>query len=455
MTKYFLSSIPDTVHRQKDRQNNLKKWLNIKLFIIKSICYKFNDRQKDRQKYLRVCYTCNMSKFYQHPSAMEPLLPLPLPQVLEDLAVTIIRQSSELGSRLNPLTRLALVELLRESNCYYSNLIEGHKTSPLDIQRALKEDFSLEPTKHALQQESLAHIVVQKLIENRITEEPDIDICTPEFICWIHEQFCSRLPDVFLEMKDNHDKKVIVHPGKLRTTEVKVGHHIPPLNTYLVQLLKRFSEVYNPHKLTPIMQVIAIAASHHRLAWIHPFLDGNGRVVRLFSDAYFKKTKIDSNGLWTMARGLSRNRSEYMYSIEKADAPRQGDLDGRGNLSLQGLVEFCEFFLNVAIDQINFMQTMLDLENLPKRIEGYVHYLVGMKQLKIQSFDLLKAALFEGEISRGNIAAITGMPERTARNLISPLLNLGLLKSTTPKGSLRLGFPIEAVKYYFPALYNH
>lgn len=98
---------------------------------------------------------------------------------------------------------------------------------------------------------------------------------------------------------------------------------------------------------------------------------------------------------------------------------------------------------------------MLDLENLPKRIEGYVHYLAGMKQLKIQSFDLLKATLFEGEILRGNIATITGMPERTARNLISPLLNLGLLKSTTPKGSLRLGFPIEAVKYYFPALYNH
>lgn len=129
-----------------------------------------------------------MSKFYQQPSAMEPLLPLPLPQVLEDLAVEIIRQSASLGSQLHPLTRLALVELFRETNCYYSNLIEGHKTSPLDIQRALKKDFSLEPTKHALQQESLAHIAVQKLIENRIREEPNINICTPEFISWIHEQ---------------------------------------------------------------------------------------------------------------------------------------------------------------------------------------------------------------------------------------------------------------------------
>lgn len=387
---------------------------------------------------------------------MEPMLPpFPVPQTLEALAVTIIRQSSELGARLHPITRLALVELLKESNCYYSNLIEGHKTSPLDIQRALKKDFSQEPSKHALQQESLAHIAVQKLIDNKIAAEPELDICAPEFICWIHEQFCSRLPDVFLEMKDNHEKKIIIHPGKLRTTEVTVGHHIPPLNDCLDQFLKRFSEAYTSHKLTPIMQVIAVAASHHRLAWIHPFLDANGRVVRLFSDAYFKKAKIDSNGLWTMARGLSRYRSEYMAALEKADAPRQGNFDGRGNLSLQGLIEFCDFFLNVAIDQINFMHTMLDLENLLKRIEGYIHYLVGMQQLKTPSFDLLKAALLEGEISRGNIATITGMPERTARNLISPLLNLGLLKSTTPKGPLRLGFPIEAVKYYFPALYNH
>jgi Fic family protein len=402
-----------------------------------------------------MCYTGGMSKFYQQPSTMEPLLPLPLPQVLEDLAVEIIRQSAKLGSRLHPLTRLALVELFRESNCYYSNLIEGHKTSPLDIQRALKKDFSREPTKHALQQESLAHIAVQKLIENRITQEPDLDICTPEFICWIHEQFCSRLPTVFLEMNDNHGKKMTVHPGKLRITEVTVGHHIPPLNNYLPQFLNRFSEVYNPHKLTQIMQVVTIAASHHRLAWIHPFLDGNGRVVRLFSDAYFKKAKVDSHGLWTMARGLSRNRSEYMAALEKADAPRHGDLDGRGNLSLRGLAAFCEFFLTIAIDQISFMQSILDLENFPQRIEGYIHYLAGMNQLKTQSFDLLKAALFEGEISRGNVATLTGMPERTARNLIPPLLNLGLLKSTTPKGPLRLGFPIEAVKYYFPALYHY
>ena len=76
---------------------------------------------------------------YQNPSAMEPLLPCGGPG-LEDMAREVVTQSSALGGGLHPVTRQAVVELLRIINSYYSNLIEGHGTHPIDIERAMRED---------------------------------------------------------------------------------------------------------------------------------------------------------------------------------------------------------------------------------------------------------------------------------------------------------------------------
>jgi Fic family protein len=118
--------------------------------------------------------------------------------------------------------------------------------------------------------------------------------------------------------------------------------------------MKRFEEAYDPAKLSQVQQIIAIAASHHRLVWIHPFLDGNGRVVRLFSQAWLLETGIGSS-LWSVSRGLARNVEEYKARLMAADAPRKGDLDGRGNLSHDELVNFCRFFLKTAVDQVEFM----------------------------------------------------------------------------------------------------
>jgi len=55
-----------------------------------------------------------------------------------------------------------------------------------------------------------------------------------------------------------------------------------------------------------------------------------------------------------------------------ADIPRQGDLDGRGNLSARALRDFCRFFITVCIDQVDFMRELLAPESLTRRVEGYV-----------------------------------------------------------------------------------
>src|SRR5581483_9115744 len=99
--------------------------------------------------------------------------------------------------------------------------------------------------------------------------------------------------------------------------------------------------------------IVAIAAAHHRFNYIHPFPDGNGRVSRLMSHAMAQLAGIGAHGLWSISRGLARGLtapSEYKRMMDLADMPRQGDLDGRGNLSLKALNEFVLWFLKVCLD---------------------------------------------------------------------------------------------------------
>ena len=136
--------------------------------------------------------------------------------------------------------------------------------------------------------------------------------------------------------------------------------------------MEAFAGAYRPARLTGLHGIVAIAASHHRLLWIHPFLDGNGRVARLFSDACLRRAGLGGHGLWTVSRGLARQRGRYFDLLAQADAERAGDYEGRGARSLAALTAFARFFLDVCLDQVRFMSSLLQLDGLLERIEGYV-----------------------------------------------------------------------------------
>jgi len=215
---------------------------------------------------------------------------------------------------------------------------------------------------------------------------------------------------------------------------------------------ERFEEAYNLTKLNRIRQLIAVAASHHRLVWIHPFLDGNGRVARLFSHAFLLHIGVGSS-LWSVSRGLARNVEDYRARLMDADAVRQGDLDGRGHLSAKGLERFCLFFLGVCVDQIKYMDSLLEPLELKRRIERYVEEEQQRGQLPKGSFAILREVLFAGEIERGKAAMATGYKERQARTVLNVLIKRELLISDTPKGAVRLNFPLGVVESWFPRLY--
>jgi Fic family protein len=130
--------------------------------------------------------------------------------------------------------------------------------------------------------------------------------------------------------------------------------------------------------------------------------------------------------------------------------PRQGDLDGRGNLSERALIEFITWFLRVALDQVTFMASLFDLNTLSRRLQLLVR---DNGSLKPESSRVLDEALLRGEVDRGEASRITGLPERTARRVLNDLCSLGLLASTTPKGPVSLRFPASSLETLFPLLY--
>jgi Fic family protein len=337
-------------------------------------------------------------------------------------------------------------------NCYYSNLIEGHDTHPRDIDRALAHaDYSADPQKRALQHEAVAHIEVQRLIDHR--EDIQVETTSTEYITWLHREFCRRLPEelLWVENPDTGERLRIV-AGELRKGWVQVGRHIPPEAEGLPRFLKTFEEAYNTDKLSRVRQIIALGAAHHRLLWIHPFYDGNGRVTRLMSHASLLRCGVGSS-LWSAARGLARNVQEYKALLMAADEPRRGDLDGRGTLSTQALTAFCAFFMTICIDQVEFMASLLEPNDLLRRMRLHVEEEMQAGKLPKGSFLILREALLAGEVPRGRTPEITGYGERMARNVVADLTKKGYMKSESSRAPLILAFPIDAVERWFPRLY--
>lgn len=382
---------------------------------------------------------------------MEPMMPTGSTQALDDLVFTLAQKSSALAGQVHPIVQREMGNLVRSMNCYYSNLIEGHNTHPWDIERALHNDYSNNEQRRNLQLEAVAHIHVQKMIDDgkHIETYP----LTMEYAKWLHQEFCTQLPQELL-IVENPDtgEKAIVAPGEIRDKTVKVGHHVPPYPKSIMDFMKRFDEAYNPKKLSQPQRIIASAAAHHRFLWVHPFFDGNGRVARLMSYAALLREGI-GNPLWSIARGLARNAVPYKKLLMSADSERLNDLDGRGHLSQEALINFCHFFLTTAIDQVNYMHSLLQTKTFIRRLKQFTDEEVYAGVLPKNTFGVLREAWFSGEVLRKDVQALTGYKERMARKIISSLLDKGLLVSDGPKASLRLGFPMYAVERLFPSLY--
>ncbi|MFM7346820.1 MAG: Fic family protein [Tagaea sp.] len=365
-----------------------------------------------------------------------------------DLALDLAAKSAGFRRSLPESALASLADLVRAMNCYYSNLIEGHDTHPIDIERALAGEYSRDAKKRDLQLEAKAHIAVQRWIDaGGLLDRP----MSAKTIVEIHRRFCAELPEDLLRIEDPATKKKVeVIPGDLRKRDVQVGRHIPISPPAIPRFLERYERAYG--SLGKAETILAAAAAHHRLLWIHPFLDGNGRVARLVSHATLLEA-LDTGAIWSIARGLARNVESYKAHLAACDLPRRNDLDGRGSLSEESLAAFTEFFLTTCLDQVAFMESLMRPDRLRARILLWAEEEIRFGELPPKSGAVLEALLYRGELPRGDAAAIVGTGERQARRVVSALVARGAVRSETSRAPLRLAFPATLAGRWMPDLF--
>lgn len=367
---------------------------------------------------------------------------------LSDLVVELAARSAGFRRSLPPGLSSALAELVRAMNCYYSNLIEGHDTHPIDIERALKDDYSGDARKRELQLEARAHIAVQRWIDDgglrgRAT--------TAAGLCEIHRRFGELLPEELLWVEHpDAQERIRVVPGELRRRYVQVGRHVPVSPGAVPRFLERFEAAYEG--MSRAEAILAAPAAHHRLSWIHPFLDGNGRVARLMSHAMLLES-LDSGGVWSVARGLARREAAYKSHLADCDMPRRNDLDGRGHLSEEALAEFSRFFLEICLDQVAFMESLMQPERLRARIVLWAEEETRAGALPAKAAALLEALLYRGELPRADLAGLLGLGDRQARRIAAALTEQGVLTAHGARAPLRLAFPAALASRWLPGLF--
>ncbi len=380
-----------------------------------------------------------------------------IPNTLLQKAEYIAIQSPSLLGGYNDVVIGEIKSLLRIINSYYSNRIESEGTHPINIEKAMRKDFSSDEKEKNLQYLSLAYIKTQINLEKKIKEintNPfDID-----FIKTIHKDFYKQEGmENFLDIKFN-DKTISMIPGEFRQKDVKVGHHIAIDFSEIKTTMEEFVSSYKNSTKHGLMaqKIIYILSSHHRFVWIHPFLDGNGRTSRLLLDMMFEYLKVGGYGLWNISRGLARQNSKYKQLLSQADEKRTSDYDGKGNLSNKALYNLVDFMLDVAIDQINYMKSMLEISSLFNRVEKYIKYsqdkMYTIKPLPKHSVILLKELLIKGSIKRGEVSTIINTGDRTASRLIKELLERNYIQSDTPRGNIRIKFNAHFAMEIFPEL---
>ncbi|MBF2759621.1 MAG: Fic family protein [Ectothiorhodospiraceae bacterium AqS1] len=372
---------------------------------------------------------------------------------LNDLALELATASARFVGSLPGSIAGALADMIRSMNCYYSNLIEGHHTHPIDIERALNDDYSADPEKRDLQHEAKAHITVQRWIDEGGSSENPVSL---QMIREIHRRFYESVPGdlfsgdiLFVEMPSTGERIPVV-PGEFRRQDVEIGRHRAVSPGSIPRFLDRLHDAHRG--AGRLESILAAGCAHHRLLWIHPFLDGNGRVARLMSYAMLRRS-LDTKGLWSVARGLARKEAEYKSHLAACDQPRRGDRDGRGALSEAALAEFTAFFLDTCIDQIDFMQGLMKPDRLRDRILIWAEEEMRAGILPTNSDRVLRAVLMQGSVTRAEVTSLLGTTQRTARRATSALLEIGALQSKSMRAPLQIAFPAKLAGRWMPGLF--
>lgn len=382
------------------------------------------------------------------------------PGYLKNAADDLLRLDAALSANIPEPLRAPMIHLQRQVSAYYSNRIEGNSATPGDVLRA--QDDPAGDTRALDLLEIRSHIEAQ--ISLSVDPIEPVKISNRESIARAHREIYRGVPEKQLHIYvETGVQPIPLVPGQIRTRGVRVGQHIPPAAEKIRSYLTWFENAYRLDRLHGLAPLLAAAGAHHRLLWLHPFVDGNGRLGRLFTDEYLKAGGLKAYGLWSMNRGFGGDVDAYYSALKSADHVRKGDLDGRGELSDSGLLKFTEYFIMTALKQVRFVSALLEPRTLDRRIN---HYFQLRQQsmfstasggrlaiLRIEALQLYRRLLEQGPMQCSEIQARLGLGEFPARNLLGQMVSEGLI-AMDENGQASIRLPEHLIMTLFPDLFD-
>lgn len=188
-------------------------------------------------------------------------------------------------------------------------------------------------------------------------------------------------------------------PGYYRNTNVKIAKsdHVPPdysmLDEYMDELFDFIRKEDGPQ-----YDLLKVAIAHHRFVWIHPFGNGNGRTVRLFTYAMLVKLGFNVNvgRILNPTAVFCSNRDDYYKYLSAADSG-----------SKKGLLSWCEYVLSGLKDEIEKIDNLLDYDYLKREIlVPTINYSIERKFITELESRILKRVIDQQEIQASDLKDI-------------------------------------------------
>ncbi|MDP3562334.1 MAG: Fic family protein [Legionellaceae bacterium] len=301
-----------------------------------------------------------------------------------------------LSGTTNPRVFFQLKHIFHLLESVGSARIEGNNTTVAEyIETKLEKNTNVPPSIKEIQNIENA----MNFIEEHAKDQP----INRMFVSEMHKIIVDDLP---LPPRGEGD----LTPGKYREKNVAIANasHIPPDYSTVPQYMDELFSFISKDD-SPKYDLLKVAIAHHRFVWVHPFSNGNGRTVRLFTYAMLVKLGFNVNvgRILNPTAVFCSNRDNYYYHLGLADKGTD-----------EGILRWCQYVLNGLRDEIQKIDKLLDYQFLQKEIllpavnfslerayitemESKILRLVVEKQV-IQANDLAKifAGKEKSEVSR-------------------------------------------------------
>lgn len=266
---------------------------------------------------------------------------------LTDLIIELdYLRKKTLGGSTHPNVFFQLKQIFHTLESIGSARIEGNRTTVAEyIETKLDDEIPISDGIQEIQNIEKA----MEFVEANIQDYPINTL----FISELHKMIVADLP---LPPKGEGDYT----PGIYRKNNLKIheSSHLPPehfsVEGYMSELFTFINKVDSPK-----YDLLKAAIAHHRFVWIHPFGNGNGRTVRLFTYALLVKTGFNVNigRIINPTAVFCSNRNDYYTYLAKADSGTK-----------EGILEWCEYVLRGLKDEIEKIDKLSDYEYLKKEV---------------------------------------------------------------------------------------